>query len=167
MYPRLLEIRPLYVYSYGVILDAAYLDGLKLATIRARSRGLNTARVLDLEVALVVQLADVPGGVVAVGGERLLGRRLVLPVPGEDRLAGDQDLPVVGDPHGHAGQRLAHGADLLPLRPVDRHPRAGLGQPVPLEDGYPGAAEEVPQPGREGRAAGDRPLGLAAQRGPQ
>ena len=43
--------------------------------------------------------------------------------------------------------------------------RGRLGQPVPLEDGDADPAEEVPEPRRERRAAGDRPLGLAAERG--
>ena len=76
-----------------------------------------------------------------------------------------EHLAVVGDPHGDAGDRLADGADLLPFRPVHRHRRGGLGQPVPLEDGDADAAEEVPKPRRERRAAGDRPLGPAAERG--
>ena len=54
MYPRLLELGPLSVYSYGVLLAAAYLAGLKLAMVRARSRGLDSARVLDLGIAIIV-----------------------------------------------------------------------------------------------------------------
>src|ERR1700752_4042397 len=36
MYPRLLELGPLTVYTYGVLLAAAYLLGLKLAMVRAK-----------------------------------------------------------------------------------------------------------------------------------
>lgn len=54
MYPRLLELGPLSVYSYGVLLAAAYLAGLRLATLRARSRGLDSARILDLGILIIV-----------------------------------------------------------------------------------------------------------------
>ena len=38
MYPRLLELGPITVYTYGVLLAAAYLLGLKLAMVRAERR---------------------------------------------------------------------------------------------------------------------------------
>ena len=54
MYPRLLELGPLTVYTYGVLLASAYLLGLKLATVRAHTRGLDAARVLDLGIYIIV-----------------------------------------------------------------------------------------------------------------
>jgi len=54
MYPRLLELGPITVYTYGVLLAAAYLLGLKLAMIRAKSRGLDETRVLDLGIYIIV-----------------------------------------------------------------------------------------------------------------
>jgi phosphatidylglycerol:prolipoprotein diacylglycerol transferase len=54
MYPRLLELGPLSVYSYGVLLAAAYLAGLKLAMVRATQRGLDSARILDLGILIIV-----------------------------------------------------------------------------------------------------------------
>src|ERR1700712_3285859 len=54
MYPRLFELGPLSVYSYGVLLAAAYLAGLRLAMVRARSRGLDTARILNLGICIIV-----------------------------------------------------------------------------------------------------------------
>jgi phosphatidylglycerol:prolipoprotein diacylglycerol transferase len=54
MYPRLLELGPLTVYTYGVLLAAAYLLGLKLAMIRAQARGLDAARVLDLGIYIII-----------------------------------------------------------------------------------------------------------------
>jgi phosphatidylglycerol:prolipoprotein diacylglycerol transferase len=54
MYPRLFELGPLAVYSYGVLLAAAYLAGLRLAMVRARSRGLDSARILDLGIVIIV-----------------------------------------------------------------------------------------------------------------
>src|SRR5438045_9165657 len=47
-------IGPLTIYSYGVLLAAAYLGGLQLAMVRARSRGLDQTRVLDLGVYIII-----------------------------------------------------------------------------------------------------------------
>jgi len=54
MYPRLLELGPITVYTYGVLLAAAYLVGLKLAMARAKARGLDSARVLDLGIYIII-----------------------------------------------------------------------------------------------------------------
>ena len=54
MYPRLLELGPITVYTYGVLLAAAYLLGLKLAMVRAKARGLDEARVLDLGIYIII-----------------------------------------------------------------------------------------------------------------
>ena len=60
MYPRLLQIPELFVigpvtiYTYGVMLAAAYLLGLQLAIVRGRKAGLDPARLLDLGVAVVI-----------------------------------------------------------------------------------------------------------------
>ena len=60
MHPRLFEIPaifgigPLTVYTYGVMLAAAYLLGLQLAIVRARKAGLDSQKMLDLGVALVI-----------------------------------------------------------------------------------------------------------------
>src|SRR5881409_2868651 len=60
MYPKLLELRSipivgqLTLYTYGVLLAAAYLLGLKLAMVRAKSRGLDEARVLDLGIYIII-----------------------------------------------------------------------------------------------------------------
>jgi phosphatidylglycerol:prolipoprotein diacylglycerol transferase len=54
MYPRLLELGPLTVYTYGVLLAAAYLFGLKLAMTRAAARGLDGAKVLDLGIYIII-----------------------------------------------------------------------------------------------------------------
>lgn len=54
MYPRLFELGPITVYSYGVLLAAAYLLGLKLAMVRAERRGLDGARVLDLGIYIII-----------------------------------------------------------------------------------------------------------------
>src|SRR6476660_4128982 len=54
MYPRLLELRPITVYTYGVLLAAAYLLGLKLAMVRAKARGLDANRILDLGIYIII-----------------------------------------------------------------------------------------------------------------
>src|SRR3989440_8960587 len=54
MYPRLLELGPITVYTYGVLLAAAYLLGLKLAMVRASRRGLDQTRVLDLGIYIII-----------------------------------------------------------------------------------------------------------------
>ena len=65
MHPRLFEwhlpslpivgdIGPLTVYTYGLLLATAYLLGLQLAMRRARARGLDQARVLDLGIYIII-----------------------------------------------------------------------------------------------------------------
>jgi phosphatidylglycerol---prolipoprotein diacylglyceryl transferase len=54
MYPRLFELGPITVYTYGVLLAAAYLLGLQLARVRARQRGLDANRVLDLGIYIII-----------------------------------------------------------------------------------------------------------------
>lgn len=52
--PAIFGIGPLTVYTYGVMLAAAYLLGLQLAIVRAKKAGLDAQRMLDLGVALVI-----------------------------------------------------------------------------------------------------------------
>jgi phosphatidylglycerol---prolipoprotein diacylglyceryl transferase len=54
MYPRLFEAGPITVYTYGVLLAAAYLLGLQLARVRAKARGLDANRVLDLGIYIII-----------------------------------------------------------------------------------------------------------------
>jgi phosphatidylglycerol:prolipoprotein diacylglycerol transferase len=54
MYPRLFDLGPITVYTYGVLLAAAYLLGLKLAMNRAKARGLDANRVLDLGIYIII-----------------------------------------------------------------------------------------------------------------
>ena len=64
MYPKLLEIDwsplsgliggPLTLYTYGVLLAAAYVLGLKLAMVRGAKVGLDQARVLDLGIYIII-----------------------------------------------------------------------------------------------------------------
>jgi phosphatidylglycerol:prolipoprotein diacylglycerol transferase len=61
MYPRLFElpwslplVGPLTIYTYGVLLAAAYLLGLQLARRRATQRGLDGNLVLDLGIYIII-----------------------------------------------------------------------------------------------------------------
>lgn len=54
MYPILLEIGGFPVYTYGVLLAAAYLLGLQFALVRARRLGLDANRVMDLGIWIII-----------------------------------------------------------------------------------------------------------------
>ena len=54
MHPILFNIGNWPVYTYGVLLAAAYLAGLQLAVVRARRAGLDAARVMDLGIYLII-----------------------------------------------------------------------------------------------------------------
>jgi phosphatidylglycerol:prolipoprotein diacylglycerol transferase len=54
MYPVLFEIGRFPIYAYGLLLAAAYLLGLQLAVSRARARGLDGSRVMDLGIWVIV-----------------------------------------------------------------------------------------------------------------
>src|SRR4029077_8199059 len=61
MHPRLLElpwtlpvIGQATIYSYGVLLAAAYLLGLQFALVRARKRNLDASRVMDLGIYIII-----------------------------------------------------------------------------------------------------------------
>jgi phosphatidylglycerol:prolipoprotein diacylglycerol transferase len=54
VYPELFSVGPVTVYTYGVLLAASYLLGLRLAMSRARRRGLDSNRVLDLGIYIII-----------------------------------------------------------------------------------------------------------------
>jgi phosphatidylglycerol:prolipoprotein diacylglycerol transferase len=54
MHPILFEIGGFPVYTYGVLLAAAYLLGLQFALMRARTRGLEPNRVMDLGIWIII-----------------------------------------------------------------------------------------------------------------
>src|SRR5437899_7426437 len=54
MHPILGAFGPITVYTYGVLLAAAYLFGLQLARVRAKQRGLDANRVLDLGIYIII-----------------------------------------------------------------------------------------------------------------
>ena len=54
MYPVLFHIGNWPVYSYGVLLALAYLVALQLAVVRARRRGIDGTKVMDLGIYLII-----------------------------------------------------------------------------------------------------------------
>jgi phosphatidylglycerol---prolipoprotein diacylglyceryl transferase len=54
MYPILFEIGSFPIYTYGVLLAAAYLLGLQLALVRGRRLGLDPNRIMDLGIWIIV-----------------------------------------------------------------------------------------------------------------
>src|SRR5205814_10239741 len=52
--PGLGALGPVTIYTYGVLLAAAYLGGLQLAMIRAKRRCLDQTRVLDLGIYIII-----------------------------------------------------------------------------------------------------------------
>jgi phosphatidylglycerol:prolipoprotein diacylglycerol transferase len=72
MHPILFEIRGFPVYTYGLLLAAAYLLGLQFALVRARTRGLDPNRVMDLGIWIIVSA--------------LVGAKLALVVVERDRF---------------------------------------------------------------------------------
>ncbi len=70
MFPKLFELGPVSVYSYGLLLALAYLLGLQLALRRARAAGLDPNRVMDLGLWVVLS---------ALAGAKLLLVAIDLP----------------------------------------------------------------------------------------
>jgi len=61
MYPKLLELPwtipnfgTITIYTYGVLLAAAYLLGLQFSLVRAKARSLDPARVMDLGIYIII-----------------------------------------------------------------------------------------------------------------
>jgi phosphatidylglycerol---prolipoprotein diacylglyceryl transferase len=54
MHPILFEVGRFPVYTYGVLLAAAYLLGLQFALMRARTRDLDPNRVMDLGIWIII-----------------------------------------------------------------------------------------------------------------
>jgi phosphatidylglycerol:prolipoprotein diacylglycerol transferase len=72
MHPILFELGGFPVYTYGLLLAAAYLLGLQFALMRAKSRGLDPSRVMDLGIWIIVSA--------------LVGAKLMLVVVERDRF---------------------------------------------------------------------------------
>lgn len=54
MHPILFSVGDWPVYSYGVLLAAAYLIGLQLGVVRARKAGVDPTKVMDLGIYLII-----------------------------------------------------------------------------------------------------------------
>ena len=54
MHPILFELGQFPVYTYGVLLAAAYLLGLQFAIVRGRKRGLDPNRTMDLGIWIII-----------------------------------------------------------------------------------------------------------------
>ena len=54
MHPILFDFGGFTIYAYGVLLAAAYLLGLQYALVRARRRGLDAQRVMDLGIWIII-----------------------------------------------------------------------------------------------------------------
>jgi phosphatidylglycerol:prolipoprotein diacylglycerol transferase len=54
MFPKLFDLGPITVYTYGLLLATAYLSGLQLALWRARRAGLDPNKVMDLGIWVIV-----------------------------------------------------------------------------------------------------------------
>ena len=75
MHPILFEVGGFPVYTYGLLLAAAYLLGLQFALMRAKSRGLDPNRVMDLGIWIIVSA--------------LVGAKLLLLVVDRDKFGTD------------------------------------------------------------------------------
>jgi phosphatidylglycerol:prolipoprotein diacylglycerol transferase len=107
MYPRLFELGPLTLYTYGVLLAAAYLVGLKLAMVRAKGQGLDANRVLDLGIYIIISA--------------LVGAKLLLLVTDFRTFRADpRELLTLARSGGvfYGGLILAVGVALLYIRRV-------------------------------------------------
>src|SRR4026208_2518275 len=78
MHPILFEIGRFPVYTYGVLLAAAYLIGLQFAIVRARTRGLDPNKVMDLGIWIIISA--------------LIGAKLLLVIVERRLMARPQDL---------------------------------------------------------------------------
>ena len=54
MHPILFEVGGFPVYTYGLLLAGAYLLGLQFALVRARARGLDPNRIMDLGIWIII-----------------------------------------------------------------------------------------------------------------
>ena len=78
MYPELFKLGPFTIYTYGVLLAASYLLGLRLAMWRARKWGLDPNRVLDLGIYIIIAA--------------LVGAKLLLLIVDFDQFKSPSDL---------------------------------------------------------------------------
>ena len=97
MYPELFSVGPFTIYSYGVLLAASYLLGLRLAMWRARKWGLDANRVLDLGIYIIIAA--------------LVGAKLLLLIVDFDQFSRPEELLTLARSGGvfYGGLLLAVG----------------------------------------------------------
>lgn len=97
MYPELFSIGPFTIYSYGVLLAASYLLGLRLAMWRAKKWGLDANRVLDLGIYIIIAA--------------LVGAKLLLLIVDFDQFSRPEELLTLARSGGvfYGGLLLAVG----------------------------------------------------------
>jgi phosphatidylglycerol:prolipoprotein diacylglycerol transferase len=78
VYPELFKLGPFTIYTYGVLLAASYLLGLRLAMWRAKKWGLDPNRVLDLGIYIIIAA--------------LVGAKLLLLIVDFDQFKNPSDL---------------------------------------------------------------------------
>jgi phosphatidylglycerol:prolipoprotein diacylglycerol transferase len=78
VYPELFKVGPFTVYTYGVLLAASYLFGLRLAMWRAKKWGLDPNRVLDLGIYIIIAA--------------LVGAKLLLLIVDFDQFSNPREL---------------------------------------------------------------------------
>ena len=97
MYPELFSVGPFTIYSYGVLLAASYLLGLRLAMWRAKKWGLDANRVLDLGIYIIIAA--------------LVGAKLLLLIVDFDQFSRPEELLTLARSGGvfYGGLLLAVG----------------------------------------------------------
>jgi phosphatidylglycerol:prolipoprotein diacylglycerol transferase len=97
VYPELFSIGPFTIYSYGVLLAASYLLGLRLAMWRAKKWGLDANRVLDLGIYIIIAA--------------LVGAKLLLLIVDFDQFSRPEELLTLARSGGvfYGGLLLAVG----------------------------------------------------------
>jgi phosphatidylglycerol---prolipoprotein diacylglyceryl transferase len=97
VYPELFSVGPFTIYSYGVLLAASYLLGLRLAMWRAKKWGLDASRVLDLGIYIIIAA--------------LVGAKLLLLIVDYDQFSRPEELLTLARSGGvfYGGLLLAVG----------------------------------------------------------
>lgn len=54
MFPKLFDLGPVSIYTYGLLLATSYLLGLQVAVVRAERRGIDRARMMDLGIYVIL-----------------------------------------------------------------------------------------------------------------
>jgi phosphatidylglycerol:prolipoprotein diacylglycerol transferase len=54
MYPKLLELGPFTLYTYGLLLAISYLLGLQMAVVRGERRGIARTKMMDLGIYVII-----------------------------------------------------------------------------------------------------------------